>query len=115
MSFRASVVAFLLVIGSVSAAQAQTNGTLYVPVAPCRIANWSTTGPVWAGGVLSFLARGTNLVSRQGADPSCNTSPVPSNATAVMLNITASADGNGDLRAWAWNQPLPSASILNYV
>ena len=88
-------------VGSSPLALGDTSADLvYTPVAPCRIINF-----VFIPGNTSqsFFAAGLCGI------------PFPQ-AKAVMINlISVNPTGAGDLRAWAFGQPVPGASVLNYA
>jgi len=90
---------------------------VYTPVTPCRIIDTRVMG---AGGPIvpmvprDFLVSGTvNFPAQGGTAGGC---AVPEGATGAMLNLVAvNPSGAGDLRAWAFGQPVPGASIINYA
>ena len=92
---------------------------VYTPVTPCRVFDTRLAGGVLAPGVLrSFLVAGSERFETQGGKTGgCGVPLGP--ATAVVLNLVAIAPtGNGNLRAWAANDPAPEpplASVLNYA
>src|SRR6266850_975287 len=88
---------------------------VYTPVAPCRIIDTRAAGgPIGAGTQRDFLVSGTaNFPAQGGTAGGC---AVPEGATGAMLNLVAvNPSGAGDLRAWAFGQPAPGASTINYA
>jgi len=95
---------------------------LFVPLTPCRVFDTrqgSAGGPLAAGEIRGFVINGSSgFVTQGGNSGGCGvpTGAVPPQATAVVLNLIAvSPAGPGDLRAWAYDQPEPLASVLNYA
>jgi hypothetical protein len=95
---------------------------LFVPLAPCRVIDTrqgSAGGPLAAGETRGFVINGSSGFVNQGGNAGgCGvpSGAVPPQATAVVLNLIAvSPSGPGDLRAWAYDQPEPLASVLNYA
>ncbi len=95
---------------------------LFVPLTPCRVFDTrqgSAGGPLAAGETRGFIITGSaGFVNQGGASGGCGvpTAGVPPQATAVVLNLIAvSPAGPGDLRAWAYDQTEPLASVLNYA
>jgi len=95
---------------------------LFVPLTPCRVFDTrqgSAGGPLAAGEIRGFVINGSSgFVTQGGNSGGCGVpaGAVPPQATAVVLNLIAvSPAGPGDLRAWAYDQPEPLASVLNYA
>ena len=95
---------------------------LFVPLTPCRVFDTrqgSAGGPLAAGEIRGFVINGSaGFVNQGGNSGGCGvpTGAVPPQATAVVINLIAvSPAGPGDLRAWAYDQPEPLASVLNYA
>jgi hypothetical protein len=85
---------------------------VFTPLPPCRIIDTrSAGGPIAAGTTRDFDVAGA--LSGQGGAPDCG---VPQGrATAVAVNLVAvNPGGAGNLRAWAFGQPVPTASVINY-
>ena len=88
---------------------------VYSPLTPCRLIDTRLAGGALAGGTTrSFLITGTAGFDTQGGHAGgCG---VPDGATAVMLNFVAvNPAGPGDLRAFPYGQPVPTASVVNYA
>jgi hypothetical protein len=99
------------------------NDYVFVPVPPCRVFDTRVGGGIVAANTTRhFVIAGTpglvNLSSQGGSASGCgiplgNTDPL---AAAVALNLVAvTPAGAGNLRAWEFDQPIPSASVLNYA
>jgi hypothetical protein len=94
---------------------AQSSEMVYFTVPPCRIVDTRLAGgPIAAGTIRDFHVKGTSGFSGQGGNSSgCG---IPTTAEAAMVNIVAvNPAGAGDLRAWAFSQPVPASSVLNYA
>jgi hypothetical protein len=92
-----------------------TSDQVYVPIQPCRVADTRAAGGSMAADeVRDFYITGTvGFESQGGTVGGCG---VPSNASAVEINITApNASGNGWLRVWPTDQSAPNATILSYT
>jgi hypothetical protein len=86
---------------------------VFTPIAPCRIIDTrSAGGPIAAGTTRDFDVAGA--LSGQGGAADCG---VPEGrATAVAVNLVAvNPAGAGNLRAWAFGQAVPTASVINYA
>ena len=96
-------------------------GTVYVPITPCRIVDTRTPPAQLVAGVdRAFNVVGSGDFSSQGGSLSGCGIPGYSGSTprvrAVMFNFVAvSPAGPGNLRAWATDQLMPNASVLNYA
>ncbi len=95
---------------------------LFVPLTPCRVFDTrqgSAGGPLAPGEIRGFVINGSaGFVNQGGNSGGCGvpTGAVPPQATAVVINLIAvTPRGPGDLRAWAYDQPEPLASVLNYA
>jgi hypothetical protein len=89
---------------------------VYTPVAPCRIIDTTLAGgPIAAGTQRDFFVAADEGFPGQGGQAGgCGVPLGP--ATAVMINLVAVAPaGPGNLRAFAFGSPAPSASIINYA
>lgn len=103
-------------------AQPVTVSTAYVPVAPCRIVDTRVPAAPLVAGVqrlFHVVGTGNNFPAQGGAASGCGipgylgTDP---SVKAVMFNfIAVNPSGAGNLRAWAGDQPVPLASVLNYA
>lgn len=97
-----------------------TSDLVFVPVQPCRIIDTRLAGgPLVAGTMRNFQVTGSASLAGQGGNasgcgiPQGSTLPL---AAAVAINfIAVGPAGAGDLRAWAFGQPQPLASIINYA
>jgi hypothetical protein len=98
---------------------AATSELMFVPLPPCRIIDTRKSGgKLMPGVVRDFQVSGVTQFDPQGGNiggcgvPSGAAEPV---AAAVMINFVAiQAEGSGNLRAWAYGQPVPLASVINY-
>lgn len=96
-----------------------TSELLFVPLPPCRIIDTrKQQGPLAAGETRSFQVAGITEFGPQGGTiggcgvPPGSAEPV---AAAVMLNIVAvDVAGKGNLQAWAYGQPEPLATSINF-
>jgi hypothetical protein len=98
-----------LVIGDSSAQ------LVYTPVTPCRIIDTRPGAvPLQPGSVRNFRVTGIGLDVQGGSASGCNVPMGP--ATAAVINFVAvQATGPGNLRAWPFAGPVPTASIINYT
>ncbi len=92
---------------------AASGDLVFTPVVPCRIIDTRVEGGrLTAGTPRDFDVAGA--LGSQGGAPNCGVPEGP--ATAVALNFVAVAPvGNGNMRAWPFGQPVPTASIINYT
>jgi hypothetical protein len=111
---------------SAGTVQAETPpGLVYTALPPCRILDTRPsqggTGAMAANETRTFHVVGStsNFAGQGGLAGGCG---IPGYADtipqvqAVMFNFVAvSAAGAGNLRAWATDQPMPSAATLNYA
>ena len=96
-----------------------TTDLVFVPLAPCRIIDTRLAGGALAAGVpRDFQVAGTTEFGAQGGTlggcgvPAGAAEP---NAAAVVVNfIAVGPSGPGNLVAWAYGQPKPLASVINY-
>ncbi len=97
-----------------------TSDLVFVPVQPCRVIDTRLAGgPLAAGVERDFRVTGSASLAGQGGNASgCGIPQGASTplAAAVAINFVAVGPaGPGDLRAWAFGQPKPNASIINYA
>ena len=138
--FRMTSVALFVaaVTGLASAAPAEAQGYQYFAVTPCRIVDTRVVNPqqpaprdttatmlpplyppttqtVWPGpydpdSPQNFRVRGVSQFDGTG---NCG---VPTNATAVSVNVTVVSPGsNGDIRIWPYGGAVPLVSTINVV
>src|SRR4029077_15623834 len=91
---------------------------LFVPPTPCRIIDTRLAGGAMAANeIRSFEVTGTSNFAAQGGAASGGGIPIGAVdplAPAVVINfIAVGPAGPGDLRAWEFNQPVPTASVIN--
>ncbi len=90
---------------------------VFTPVVPCRIVDTRLGGGVMVGGTARpfFVAGTSGFPTQGGTTGGCH---VPVGATAAVLNIVAVTPGGpGNLRAYAYDEPLPApptAAVLNF-
>jgi hypothetical protein len=111
----------LFVATSPAAAEGLSGKLLYVAIPPCRIA--FTTHPsssiLTPGVPRTFNVVGNAGFSLQGGQaggcgiPGFSGSAPQVQAVAVNL-VAVNATGQGNLRAWPSDQPMPAASVINY-
>ena len=88
---------------------------VYTPVTPCRIIDTRLAGgPLTPGFPRSFFVTGTAGFETQGGlAGGCG---VPTSATSAVINLVAlDAAGPGNLRAFAYGQTAPLASVINFA
>jgi hypothetical protein len=97
-----------------------TSSLTFVPLAPCRIIDTrnSGLGKMDPGETRTFQVAGVTEFSPQGGTSGgCGVpagSAVPA-AAAVMINLVAiEAEGQGNMLAWPYGQPMPTASSINF-
>jgi len=113
--------AFTATPASAAITHAEEDGSLYVAVHPYRIADTRPNSGQFGQG--QTLTAGRTLVVPVGATGNCNTTGpfidcVPSDATAIVVNITAvNPTQNGFLEAFADGQPPPTppTSTVNFL
>lgn len=96
-----------------------TTHLTFVPLTPCRIIDTRQAGGKLLPGVdRDFQVSGATEFGPQGGKiggcgvPSSSLEPI---AAAVMINFVAvQPNGPGNLRSWAYGEPVPLASIINY-
>lgn len=94
---------------------------VFVPLAPCRIIDTRQGGgaPLAAGETRDFQVAGITEFPPQGGNMGgCGVPPGSAEAAApaVVINfVAANPAGPGHLTAWAWGQPPPNASVINYA
>lgn len=102
------------------AALGSSNSELvFVPLPPCRIIDTRKAGgPIAAGTTRSFQVAGiTEFGPQGGTTGGCGVPPGSAEpvAPAVMLNLVAvDVAGKGNLAAWAYGQPEPLATSINF-
>ncbi|HVG10957.1 MAG TPA: hypothetical protein VNM67_24855 [Thermoanaerobaculia bacterium] len=93
---------------------------VFVPLPPCRIIDTrlGSGGPIAAGATRDFQVAGVTEFPPQGGNAGgCGIPPgsAEPNAPAVVINFVAVGPaGPGNLIAWAWGQPQPNTSVINY-
>jgi hypothetical protein len=88
-------------------ASAQTAGSRFVPVTPCRIADTRNAAGPFGGPTMTAGAIRSFAIPQSG----CN---IPATAQAYALNVTAVPDGPlAYLTLWPAGQPQPLVSTLN--
>jgi hypothetical protein len=100
--------------GSIRNVFGQTDGDLvFTPVAPCRIFDTraAAAGILVAGVVRNFGVNG-DMTAQGGSSTGCG---IPVDPLAVVFNLAAvTPTGAGNIRAWAYSDPVPTAAALNY-
>ncbi len=129
-----AVVCLAVALATAGRSAHAADSLIFVPLVPCRVIDTRVPGaggPLVAGTPRSFVFRGpttdyqnpTPFPNQGGSATGCGipgfgTEPLAQQnlAQAVAVNIVAvGPSGGGDLRAWAANQPVPGASVLNYA
>jgi hypothetical protein len=93
---------------------------VFVPLPPCRIIDTrlGSGGPIAAGTTRDFQVAGlTEFPPQGGTGGGCGVPPGTAEpvAPAVVVNFVAVGPaGPGNLIAWAWGQPMPNTSVINY-
>ena len=92
---------------------------LFVPLPPCRVIDTRIGGGIISAGTTrSFRVAGTTGFTGQGGASSGCGVPISAStpeAAAVMINLVAvDVQGKGNLRAWAFGQPEPLATSINF-
>jgi hypothetical protein len=97
------------------AAGASTAGTLYTPIAPCRILDTrsSPAGRLQRGVARAVQVSGSTGFSAQGGTATgCG---IPTHATSISYSISAvTSAGTGFLRLWPTGIGEPNATALNF-
>lgn len=89
------------------------NGTVYVPITPCRVVDTRTTSAMISGSQRNYKVAGSGLGGQGGAAGGCG---IPETATAVEASVTSTAQsGAGYFRAWPMGEAEPNATFLNYA
>jgi hypothetical protein len=114
-----SVIAPALRSISAAALGDATSDLLFVPLPPCRIIDTRNGGGLLQPGeTRSFQVAGVTEFPPQGGNQGgCGVPPGSAQpaAAAVMINLVAiDALGKGNIAAWAYGEPAPLASSLNY-
>jgi hypothetical protein len=118
---RATAASRSLAVTSAKALGDADSDLVFVPLAPCRIIDTRlvSAGALAAGEQRNFLVAGTNAFLAQGGTgggcgvPDGVSEPA---APAVVINFVAVGPaGPGNLRAWEFGQPVPTASVINYA
>jgi hypothetical protein len=119
-----SAAGLLLLVGAAgAAAQAPAQKLVYTPLPACRLADTrlSAAGPLAPGVARGFHVVGSasDFAAQGGAAGGCGvpgfTGGLPQ-VKAVVVNLVAvNPQGAGNLRAWAGDQTVPAASVLNYA
>lgn len=93
------------------AIEPEAQGTVYVPITPCRLLDTRIGAPL-TDGDRAFKVSGT--LAPQGGSNTCG---IPPAASAVSLNLTAiSADGQpGFVRGWPTGAPPANATLINFA
>jgi hypothetical protein len=96
-----------------------TSDLLFVPLPPCRIIDTRAGGGIIvAGTTRPFRVAGTTGFAGQGGQATGCGVPISAStpqAAAVMINLVAvDVAGKGNLRAWAFGQPEPLATSINF-
>lgn len=93
-------------------------GARFHPLSPCRLIDSRLTGGIAGGKIAagtskSYFVYGTNAeIQAQGGTGNCGVSQT---AKAVVINITSTeAAANGHFRVYPSDEPLTSASIVNF-
>jgi hypothetical protein len=106
---------------SASALGDATSDLVFVPLPPCRVIDTrkSGAGAINAGVIRDFQVAGVTQFPAQGGKeggcgiPAGTATPM---APAVVFNFVAVGPlGPGHLEAWAYGQPVPTASVINYA
>jgi sugar lactone lactonase YvrE len=99
-------------IGIVNATISSGSKAVYVPIAPCRLAD-TRPGPDNVGTRATPIGeRDTHTFAVHGINGKCS---VPAGATAVVANVTAVApSARSFMSLWPADKPQPTASSLNY-
>jgi hypothetical protein len=99
--------------GYYAAPDTAPEGSVYVPISPCRAVDTRTGAPMGPNATRSFQLGGPGSLAGQGGrSGGCG---VPADATAVEASVTAvGPKGTGYLRAWPTGQSAPNATFVNY-
>ena len=100
-----------------------TSELVYTPVTPCRVLDtrFATDpefmGPITGGGTVIDIAvndNGSHIPEQGGKATGCPDMPTSTEPPAVVMTITAVPLGSGNFRAFAYNDPAPLISVLNW-
>jgi hypothetical protein len=86
---------------------------VFTPVAPCRVFDTraAAAGILAAGVVRNFGVNG-NMTAQGGDAGGCG---IPVDPLAVVVNLAAvTPTGAGNIRAWRYGDPVPTAAAMNY-
>src|SRR5882724_127784 len=100
---------------SLAAALDMTQESTYTPIEPCRIVDTRKAGgPLASRETRSFVAIGSNgFESQGGRTGGCGILPA---ASAIQATITSvGAVGNGFLKAYPFESPVPTATFMNFT
>jgi sugar lactone lactonase YvrE len=99
-------------IGIVNATISSGSKAVYVPIAPCRLAD-TRPGPENVGTRATPIGeRDTHTFAVHGNNGRC---AIPAGASAVVANVTAvAASAQSFMTIWPADKPQPTASSLNY-
>jgi hypothetical protein len=87
-------------------------GSVYVPITPCRVLDTRRAGGALPPGATRNVQIAGDGIAGQGARSSC----VPDGVTAVEASVSAvSPNANGFFRAWPRGRAAPTATFLNYA
>jgi alpha-tubulin suppressor-like RCC1 family protein len=89
-------------------------GSLYVPVTPCRLVDTRSGSPLGAAGArpLRIGGAGPGFTQQGGSAGGCT---IPEDATAVEVSLTAvDVTGVGFSRLWPGDRTEPGAAALNF-
>jgi len=100
-----------------------TTELVYTPVTPCRVldtrfaTDLELIGPISGGGTVIGIAvndNGSHIPEQGGNELGCPGMPTSNEPPAVVMTITAVPLGSGNFRAFAYNDPAPLISVLNW-
>jgi hypothetical protein len=116
--FDTAAALFLLVVSTIASAAPidPTTPRSYVPLAPCRLIDTRNVAYLQPKVTYNFKAKGASFVAQGGVAQDCG---VSAGATAILANITVVIDGavglpGGYVNAWAYGNPQPFSSLVNY-
>jgi hypothetical protein len=115
--------ALLFLVGLPASAQAPPPKLVYSPLPPCRVADTraAAAGMLQPGAPRTFHVVGasSDFAVQGGVAGGCGLPGFAAGSPqvrAVVLNLVAvNPQGAGNLRAWAADQAVPAASVLNYA
>jgi hypothetical protein len=92
------------------------DGTMFVPLTPCRVVDTRVTGGAFADREIrayEVAGSGSAFAAQGGKAGGCG---IPAEATAVEASVSAvSPSGPGFFRAYPADQPMPTATFLNFA